>query len=87
MLCFACGNYNIVSARHIYTHTYAHTYTHTHTHTHTDSNFAILWKDLEIKHTSKWDNTGPRNLINRNLCFLMKTSDLRKLLGKSREKN
>ena len=33
MLCFACGNYNIVSARHIYTHTYAHTYTHTHTHT------------------------------------------------------
>ena len=35
--------------------------------------------------TSNWDNASPRNLIHRNSCFLMKTSDLRKLLCKLRE--
>ena len=41
---------------HTYTHTYTHTHTHTHTltqiHTHTNLNFAIFWKDREIKYTS-----------------------------------
>ena len=95
MLCFARGNYNIDLTCHIYTHTYIYTHTHTHTHkhtqtrthTHTDLNFAIFWKDREIKYMGKWDNAGLRNLVHRNSCFLMKTSDLRKLLGKLREIN
>ena len=70
----------------MHTHTYTHTQ-HTHTHTHTDLNFAIFWKDREIKYTSNWDNAGMRNLIHRNSFFLMKTSDLGKLLGKLREIN
>ena len=41
----------------------------------------------KIKYTSNWKNAGPRNLIHINSCFLMKTSDLRKLLGKLREIN
>ena len=86
MLCFACGNYNFVLTCHIYTHT------HTHTHTerererernaHKDLNFVIFWKDCKIKYTSNLDSAGPRNLIHRNSCFLMKTPDLRKFLGK-----
>ena len=73
-----------------HTHTHTRTYTHvqTHTHTHTGSNFAIFWKNREIKFTSNWDNAGPRNVIHRNPCFLIKTSsDLKKLLGKLREIN
>ena len=38
--------------------------------------FCDFWNDCEIK-----------NLIHRNSCFLMKTSDLRKLLSKLREIN
>ena len=78
---------------HIYTHTHTHTHAHTHTHTrthantHADLNFTIFWKDREIKYTRIWDNDGPQNLIHRNSSFLMKTSDLRKLLGKLREAN
>ena len=36
---------------HLYTyvHTHTHTQTHTHTNTHTDLDFAIVWKDREIK--------------------------------------
>ena len=75
MLCFACSNYNIVLSCHIYEHT------------HTDLNFAFFGKDRGIKYTSNCNNPGPRNLIRRNSCFLMKTSDLRKLLGKLREVN
>ena len=59
-------------------HTQTHTHTHTHTRTHTLT---------EIKYTSNCDNVGLRNLKHGNSCFLMKTSDLRKLLGKLREIN
>ena len=56
MLCFACGNYNIVLVCHIYTHihmcththTHTHTQTHTNTNTHTDLNLAILGKIVEL---------------------------------------
>ena len=77
MLCFACGNCNIILTCFIYTHI--------HTYTHTDLNFAIFWKDCEIKFTSKWDNAGPRNVIHGKSGFLMKTSVLRKLLTRLRE--
>ena len=79
MLCFACGNYNIVLTCHIYTHTYMGTNTQTHTHTHTHTHTQIL---PQIR-----GNAGPQNLIHRNSCFSMKTLDLRKLLGKLREIN
>ena len=79
MLCFACGSYNIVLTCHIYTHANAHTHTHTHAHTHihihtlirthTDLNFAIFWKDCEIKYRSNLDNAGLRNLTHRNSFF------------------
>ena len=57
MLCFASGNCIVVLTCHIYTHmcthththTQTHTHTHTHTNTHTDLDFAIFWKDREIK--------------------------------------
>ena len=55
---------------HTHTHTYTHTHTHAHTHTHTDLNFAIFWKDHEIKYTSNWDNTGSQNLIHKKFKFL-----------------
>ena len=74
---------------HLYTLTQMHTdtHTHTHTHTHTNLNFVTFWKDREIKYTSNWDNAGPGNLRHRNSCFLMKTLNLTKLLGKLREIN
>ena len=62
-------------------------HTQTRTRTHTNLNFAIFWKDREIKYMCKSDTAGLRNLIHRNSCFLMKTSDIRKLLGKLREIN
>ena len=85
MLYFACGSYNIVLTCHIYTH--IHICAHTNTTTHRHLNFAIFWKDREIKYTSNLDSAGPQNLIHRNSCFLMKTSGLRKLLGKLRDIN
>ena len=36
---------------HSQTHTDTHVYTHKYTYTHTDLNFAIFWKDREIKYT------------------------------------
>ena len=89
MFCFACGNYNIVLTCHIYTnvHICTHTHKHTHSHTHTDLNVAIFQKDCKIKYTSNRDNAGPQNTVHRNLCILMKTSDLRKLLGNLRKIN
>ena len=72
---------------HTHTHTQTHAHKHTHTQTHTDLNFAIFWKDRKIKYTSNWDKAGLRNIIHRNSWFLMKTLDLRKLLGKLREIN
>ena len=56
------------------THTRKHTHTHihTHTHSHTYLNFAIFWKDHEIKYTSNWDNTGPQNLIHPKFKFFNK---------------
>ena len=93
ILCFACDNYNIVLICRIYTHihtsTHIHTHTHTHTHaqrnTYTDLNFTGFWKDCKIKYTRNWDNDGPQNLIHAKFKFLIKTSDLRKILGKLRE--
>ena len=70
---------------HTYTHTHTHTHTHTQRNTHTDLNFAGFWKDCKIKYTRNWDNDGPQNLIHAKFKFLIKTSDLRKILGKLRE--
>ena len=84
MLCFACGNYSIVLTCHIYPRIHTHTHTHTHTH---NLNFAIFWKDCEIKYMSNRKNAGPQNLMHRNSCFLMKTSDIRRRLGKVMEIN
>ena len=79
----------VVTFIHTYTYTHKHTdgHTHTHTHSHTDLNFGNFWKDREIEYTSNWDKAGPRNPIHRYSWFLIKTSDLRKLLGKLREIN
>ena len=54
MLRFACGNYNIVLTLHLYTNTHTDTQTHTHIHSraHADLNFAIFWKDREIKYAN-----------------------------------
>ena len=57
---------------HKHTHASTHTHTHTHTHSHTYLNFAIFWKDHEIKYTSNWDNTGPQNLIHPKFKFFNK---------------
>ena len=65
-----------------------YTYAPTHTSTHRDLNFAIFWKDCEIKYTCNWDNSVPWNLIQvRFKFFLINTSDLRKILSKLREIN
>ena len=88
MLCFECGNCNIVFTCHVYTHIHIGEHTHTHTHTHTHAfKFCNFLKDRKIKYTSNWDSADPQNVIHRNSCFLMKTEDLRKLLGKLREIN
>ena len=96
-MCFACGNYNIVLTWHIYAHihicthtyTYKHTHTHTHTNTHTDLHFAIFWKDREIKYTNNWQlrQCSSAKFNTHKVMFLMKTSHLKKILGKLREIN
>ena len=100
-MCFACGNYNIVLTWHIYTHihicthSYKHTHTHTHTHTdrqtntHTDLHFAIFWKDRETKYTNNWQlrQCSSAKFNTHKVMFLMKTSHLKKILGKLREIN
>ena len=75
-----------LSHLYIHTHTRAHTHTHTHTHTQIEiCNFLERSRnqihEQLIQHWSTKFNTGEIQV------FLMKTSDLIKILGKLREMN